>query len=95
MRIQYKTDISFFYTQGERAVTAERAARATVESLERGKRALQETMAGQLDSVKAQLTRQREQNNALETAVRRRDRDAEQLREMVQQKVADGADGPA
>ena len=52
-------------------------------------------MAGQLDSVKAQLTRQREQNNALETAVRRRDRDAEQLREMVQQKVAEGADGPA
>ena len=95
MRIQYTTDISFFYTQGERAVTAERAARATVESLERGKRALQETMAGQLDSVKAQLTRQREQNNALETAVRRRDRDAEQLREMVQQKVAEGADGPA
>ena len=76
-------------------MTAERAARATVESLERGKRALQETMAGQLDSVKAQLTRQREQNNALETAVRRRDRDAEQLREMVQQKVAEGADRPA
>ena len=35
------------------------------ESLERGKRLLQETMAGQLEAVRAQLGRQREQNGAL------------------------------
>ena len=70
--------------KSERAETAERAARAAVESLERGKRLLQETMAGQLEAVRAQLARQREQNGALEAAVRRRDRDAERLRKMVQ-----------
>ena len=70
--------------RSERAETAERAARAAVESLERGKRLLQETMAGQLEAVRAQLGRQREQNGALEAAVRRRDADAERLREMVQ-----------
>ena len=68
----------------ERAVTAERVARATVESLERGKRVLQ---------VKSQLVRQREQNGALEQAVKRRDQDAENLRAMVQQRVGDAADG--
>ena len=77
----------------ERAVTAERAARATVDSLERGKRLLQETMAGQLEAVKSQLVRQREQNGALEQAVKRRDQDAENLRAMVQQRVGDAADG--
>ena len=70
--------------KSERAETAERAARAAVESLERGKRLLQETMAGQLEAVREQLARQREQNGALEAAVRRRDRDAERLRKMVQ-----------
>ena len=70
--------------RSERAETAERAARAAVESLERGKRLLQETMAGQLEAVRAQLGRQREQNGALEAAVRRRHADAERLREMVQ-----------
>ena len=69
--------------RSERAETAERAARAAVESLERGKRLLQETMAGQLEAVRAQLGRQREQNGA-STPVARRDADAEQLREMVQ-----------
>ena len=39
--------------------------------------------AGQLEAVKAQLTRQREQNGALEAAVRRRDADADRLRKMV------------
>jgi hypothetical protein len=33
--------------------------------------------------VRAQLTRQREQNGALEAAVRRRDADADRLRTMV------------
>jgi chromosome segregation ATPase len=69
--------------KSERAETAERAARAAVASLEKGKRLLQETMAGQLEAVKAQLTRQREQNGALEAAVRRRDADADRLRKMV------------
>ena len=69
--------------KSERAETAERAARAAVASLEKGKRLLQETMAGQLEAVKVQLTRQREQNGALEAAVRRRDADADRLRKMV------------
>ena len=73
--------------KSERAETGERAARAAVESLERGKRLLQETMAGQLEAVRAQLARQREQNGALEAAVRRRDADAERLREMVKKET--------
>ena len=73
--------------KSERAETGERAARAAVESLERGKRLLQETMAGQLEAVRAQLARQREQNGALEAAVRRRDADAERLREIVKKET--------
>ena len=37
--------------------------------------------------MRAQLARQREQNGALEAAVRRRDADAERLREMVKKET--------
>jgi hypothetical protein len=73
--------------RSERAETAAKASRRTVESLERSKKLLQETMAGQLEAVKTQLARQREQNGALESAVRRRDRDADALRKMVAAEV--------